>query len=237
MCGKLFSACLRLFIAAALTAALVVETGQAIDDSAVVAYYWQKTARAYGERMTRQLKRHFVLRARTYYHNLDKHGRVTKTDSLLADYYFTGPRVDSQVVIATSRADMPAVDFSIPSIFADPYSINGFPNDTGGTSLAIGFEGMTADDPRPDGLLIIDRNRVLPLWLYAYYPKPGRGKRLSRCFRFTEQQGIVYPDSLWKVAAEPGLLSQKYYRVETGVRSITLLDSSNTYGTKGGQGD
>ena len=200
--------------------------GQAVSEDPVVRYYWDKTGEGYRDRLDQQASRSYVLRARTYFHKVDRRGRITATDSTVCDYYYTGRRLDSQAVVISPRTKHDPVDLTIPGVFGGDYVVNAFPNDTGGSEMAIGFDTPTADDPSPTGLLIINRYRLLPRWLFVHYPDPGRGRRLSRAYRFAEREGIWYPDSVWEVGAKPGFLTKKYYRIETGVLSVRPLPDS-----------
>ena len=97
-----------------------------------------------------------------------------------------------------------------------------FPNDTGGPQLAIGFDTDSLRDPRPVGLAMIDRDEYYPKWLYLFYPEEKNHSRFTKSFRFVQQDGLLFPDSVWVVGAREGVFSTEHYRIETDVTEISI---------------
>ncbi len=164
----------------------------------------------------------FSFRATTYYKDLNRGGKVQLTDSLVADYYYSFGALDSTVALAPSKEKHPAPDIIVPNVFSMNYLFNFFPNDTGGSDLAIGFDTKDTTSADPTGIAIIDRDRFFLKRLYLYYSNSLAYKRYSRSLRYTEFEGFNFPDSIWEVRAEAGIFSSRHYRVETGIGQLQI---------------
>ena len=194
------------------------------DDQAdpVVEYYWDKACKTFDTHNPATENIRYNLTAKTYYKHVGRHGVVVKVDSAEVEYYCSGSEIDSQKIINGDDSGFRNLDLTFTNVLHLEYNRYSFPNDTGGVDLALGFE-PDSGDTNPDGLIVIDRGRYLPLWLYLYYPdKPGY-KRFTRSFRFTEVGGYVFPDSIWEVATRPGIFSDENYRLETGIINIEII--------------
>lgn len=108
-------------------------------------------------------------------------------------------------------------------MFVDSFGHGFFPNDTGARELAISFENISSSDTLPSGIAVIDREEFTLLSAYLFYPREEGFKRLTRSFRFSDNAGFNFPDSVWEVAARQGIFSTEYYRLETKIKEIQLL--------------
>lgn len=212
----------RLLCFLLILAALAVNAVFSEDVDPVLTFYWGKAAQASNALVSRSDTVSYRIRALSYYHRIDKRGRITSTDSLLANYFFSAGRFDSIEVIAGEDNSMTRADFSVLDVFSRPYLISLYPNDTGGVELAIGFDSDSTHSGEPVGLLLIDRYNYHPRFLYSYYPDTTEFMRYSRSYRFALLDGFLYADSIWVSAALPGIYSRENYRLETGVQSLLI---------------
>lgn len=188
----------------------------------VLSFYRERARETFKSRDPIERGVSYSFRALTYYKVIGKKGEVTRIDSSIADYYFSFGGLDSSTVIVAPERKQPKPDFSFPNIFMTDYDYYFFPNDTGGASLAIGFDSFTATDEAPVGLALIDRIRYFLRRAYLFYPCWKGHKRFSRSFRFVECEGYVFPDSIWEVGARQAVFTADHYRIETGITNITI---------------
>jgi hypothetical protein len=160
--------------------------------------------------------------ATTYYKKYGDKGAIASRDSTRVAYYYRFGNLDSSKVILAPKGSIPAVDLSYPIPFDSAYVLNFFPNDTGGPSIAIGFDSDSSHPAWPVGFALLDRQLYFPSWLYLSYPEKKGYRRFSRAFRFTSMDGFIFPDSIWEVAAIDGILFSTSYRLETGVKDIKI---------------
>jgi len=208
----------------ALLALLLCSLAGAADDAVdpVLSYYWEHARAAektydpdvpgIGYRFT----------ARTYKHTVVRGGIISKTDSITQTYFYSNGSLDSVRTIRGQVKRFKNLDLTWPSIFENRYRLNLFPNDTGGTKLAIGLRSDSTGTRLPDGLLVIDRNRYFPYSLYLFFPDKGGFSRFTRSFRFTLVNNLVFPDSVWEVATQLGIFFPESYRLETGITDIQV---------------
>jgi hypothetical protein len=137
-------------------------------------------------------------------------------------YYYSFGERDSLTTDTSVSSREYEVDIFYPNVFDHDYIYNFYPNDTGGADLAIGFDTDSMVQDEPVGIAIIDRSRYFLKWLYLYYSDRKGYKRYSHSLRFSEQDGFVFPDSIWSVAAKVGLFSTDYYRLETGISNLVI---------------
>ena len=192
------------------------------DIDPVLKFYWSKAGQAAKSLVSDSSGVQYRIRALSYYHRIDKRGRIISTDSLLANYFFTGGTLDSLEVIAGEDNNMTRADFSVFDIFSRPYLIQFYPNDTGGVELAIGFDSDSTRSGEPVGLVLIDRQYYYPRFLYTHYPDTTEFRRYSRSYRFALLDGFLYADSIWVSAVLQGVYSRENYRQETGVQSLSI---------------
>jgi hypothetical protein len=164
----------------------------------------------------------FSYQTTTYYKKLGNLGEISSVDSVKNIYFYSFGNLDSSKTLLPAKHSIPKIDLSVPGIFDSTYILNFFPNDTGGTLLAIGFDSDSTHKSWPSGLVEIDRQKYFPRWLYLYYPDQGGFKRYSRSFRFIDQQGYVFPDSVWEVAVKDGFLFSTSYRLETSISEFKI---------------
>ena len=100
----------------------------------------------------------FSFEAKRYGLVYDKQMHKKIKDSTIAKYYYSFGELDSMVVLTKPKDSFDSLDILYPNIFADNYSFNFFPNDTGGQNLAIGYDSHNFDVSLPVGMAIIDRD-------------------------------------------------------------------------------
>ncbi len=210
-----------------LVAALIGVLIAAEDDLAqatdpVLQFYCERAAAVAAARDPVQHGLSYSFTAKTHYKKVGKRGQIEKTDSAVADYYFSYGNLDSQKTKVATSTKTDDVCFVVPDVFSEDYHFNFFPHDTGGSQLAIGFDSDSAADPRPVGLALIDRERYFLRLLHTSYPNTPGYKRLSRSYRFVEVEGYLFPDSIWEVGAIQGVFSTDDYRLETGIENIII---------------
>lgn len=189
----------------------------------ILGFYWDSSARSFAAASPAQNNVRYRLKTFSYYKRVAKRGDETIADSATIDYYFTGSTIDSQVVRSGNGERFNLVDLVLPDIYAYDYILQLYPNDDGRGGLAIGMDTDSADISQPTGLLIVDRNTYQMTDLYLYYRGLEDFLRFSRSYAMTEQDGYLFPDSVWVVAAKHGLLQPEHFRIETDVREIKLL--------------
>jgi len=194
----------------------------AVDTDPVIQYYWDKVRDVYVSQDPVSAGIRYRLVATTYFKHIDSKGRVEKIDSATVEYFCREGQVDSQKTVSGDDSRFRNLDITITDIFGLDYQPFSFPNDTGGAVLAIGLDTDSLS-ANPDGLIMVDRYRYVPVWLYLYYPEKRGYRRFSRSFRFTEVDSYVFPDSIWEVGARQGVFSLEHYRLETGVTTIEIL--------------
>lgn len=194
-------------------------------DNPVVDFYWEKARRVDKSRNPVETGATYSYIATSYYKKISRKGKVENIDSVRSEYFYSWGKLDSSKTLAGDPKKFKNLDLSVPDILDSDYDRYFFPNDTGGSELVIGFDTPTAGDPRPTGLLAIDRERYVLLWMDLFYPKKENYQRYTRSFRFTEVEGLVFPDSVWVVGAKRGIFFSENYRLETGIEDIKVYHS------------
>ena len=186
----------------------------------ILGFYWDRSGKTFAAENPAQNNIRYRLDTFSYYKKVEKRGETTIADSAAINYFFTGATLDSQVVKSGAPDRFKLVDLVLPDIYAYDYIIQLYPNDDGRGGLSIGLDTDSADITQPTGLLVINRESYRMTDLYLYYQQLEDFTRFTRSYRMTEHGGYLFPDSVWIVAARPGLLQPEHFRIETGVRSI-----------------
>jgi len=202
-----------------LTANVPCQVG---DSDPILSYYCQRAAQAFAGQNPLQSGASFSFHSKSYYMNIGEHGEITRVDSGITVFYYSYGNLDSSDIIVKPEHDQKPVDLSYPDVFSEDYDFYFYPNDTGGALLAIGFDNYNADDTLPVGVAVIDRDRFFLRWLHLHYPNRAYHKRFSRSFRFTENEGYVFADSVWQVSAKRGVFTTEFFRTETGITDFRL---------------
>ncbi len=206
-------------MAALLTTAVAGDENEA---DPILSFYWKRAGETFKSRDPVYGGVSYSMRARTFYKEVNSNGAVTRVDTSVIDYYFSFGEQDSTKVILEPAGDHAEPDLEFPNIFSSDYFRYFFPNDTGGSSLAIGFDCYTAEDDRPVGLALIDRTAYYLRWMYLHYPNKPNYRRYSRSFRFVEHEGYIFPDSIWEVGTVDAVFSTENYRRETGLSDFRI---------------
>lgn len=204
---------MTLLLAAGVTAGM---------DAEVLRYYWTRAHATLKSRDPMATGAKFSFVARTFQKKIGKLGEITSVDSATVRYFYSFGVLDSSRTLQGDPKSLRRVELIFPNIFDSTYLINDFPNDVGDSLLAIGFDTDSATDSVPVGLALIDRRTYSPKWAYLYYPDSSGFRRITRSFRLAEQQGLVFPDSVWVVAIKDEFLFSTTYRLETGIREFTV---------------
>lgn len=191
-------------------------------DAPVLKFYWESARASLKSRDPLQHAVNYSFEARTFYKKIDKVGQATLADSTKTKYYISFGNLDSTKMVTPPKGSMPKVDLTYPNVFDSAYELNFFPNDTGGQLIGIGFDSDSAETTWPVGLVMIDRQRYFPQWLYLSYPGRKGLRHFTRSFRFTLVDGFVFADSVWEVAVKDGLISTTTYRLETGISDLKI---------------
>ncbi|UCE25546.1 MAG: hypothetical protein JSU74_05730 [Candidatus Zixiibacteriota bacterium] len=205
-----------------VAAALVTITAAQEESDPILEFYCRRAAETYDSRNPLERGISFSFRATTHYMSIGEHGEVVGQDSGIIDYYYSFGQLDSSEVILSPERSQKVLALDFANVFAGDYEFFFFPNDTGGTDLAIGFDTPSREDSLPVGLAVIDRDMFYLRWLYLHYPNKKYHKRYSRSFRFTEYDGYIFADSLWQVTARKGVFTTDFFRTETEISDITI---------------
>ncbi len=192
------------------------------DDDPILDHYSSRAASVFDTRNPWRTGAVFSFEARTLLKKYIDDSYVT-TDSMVSRHWYSFGQLDSQVVLrASDDGLLNRVDFSYPNVFEGEYRFNFFPNDTGGKTIALGFDVVAEEARAPAGLAVIDRDYYYLHRLYLYYPDRKNYRKYSRSFRFVEEKGMIVADSIWVVASRFGLLSNEYFRIETNIYDIRV---------------
>ena len=195
---------------------------QADDPDPILEYYWTRAAETAFRTLPVYLGSSYRFDARTYYHHVTSDGDITRTDSAVIRYFYTGAVQDSQQVIAGDGDRFKRFEPVVPDVFGEPFHLHFYPNDTGGSEIAIGFRADSATAGEPDGLIVINRRRHHLIRLYASYTDKPDYRRYSRFFRFAETDGLIVPDSISEVATREGVFGLESYRVEAVISDVQV---------------
>ncbi len=208
------------------TVALIATATGLADDSyggdPVLEFYCTQAASVSAESDPLENGVKFSLLTTSHYKRVASNGRITSVDTAIVRYWFSSGSLDSQMVETATSDGIMHQRFSVPDIFKAQYRYTFYPNDTGGELLAIGFDTPKADDSLPVGLVVIDRDSYLLRRLYLYYLHREGYKRFSRCYRLSEREGFLFPDSIWEVGAREGIFSNENYRLETRIDAVSV---------------
>jgi hypothetical protein len=188
----------------------------------ILKFYWDQARSATASRLPDNAGLSYSLLAHTVYREFGEKGFITHRDSVTTRYFFAFGKLDSAKTIRKSSGTIPNVDLTYPDVFENQYQINLFPNDTGGATIALGFDIDSSQVDWPVGLTLLDRARYFPRWLYLFYPVKEGYRRFSRSLRLVEKDNFIFPDSIWEVATVDRLFSNTAYRLDTGIREITI---------------
>jgi hypothetical protein len=199
---------------------VVVAQGEETDP--VMNYYWDHARSAAPQYNPNVPGVSYSYRAKTYRYSVTSEGITRKTDSIEQAYFYRDGKLDSVRYIRGKADRFKNLDLTYPVVFENRYHLNFYPNDAGGSKLAIGMLSDSTLGSQPDGLVLIDRNRYFLRSLYLYYPEKSGFRRFSRSFRFTVVDDFVFPDSVWEVATKLGIFYAESYRLETGISDIRV---------------
>lgn len=192
------------------------------DNEKILRFFWDRARAtvANGNPDMRGLSYSFI--GTTCYRKYAEKGKFESSDSTRIAYFFSFGKLDSSRTLLAPKNPIPPVDFTYPNVFDSSYVLNFYPNDTGGQNIGIGFDSDSAHSTWPVGLVLLDRQRYFPVWLYFSYPAKKGYRRFSRAVRFTQSEGFIFPDSVSEVATVDGLFFSTSYRLETGVKDLKI---------------
>lgn len=212
---------LVLVIVIIFTSAFIPVQAQDEDDP-ILDFYAKRAGDVFNARQPDTSGLTYSYLVKTYYKPLDDDSNPLLIDSLIEKYYYSFGQLDSTTTIRKAEHFGDKPNLMTPNIFSGDYSYFFYPNDTGGTDMAIGFDSYDYDPKLPVGFAVIDRNRYFLKWLYLSFMDDRKDKRESRWLRFTEYEGFIFPDSVWEMKANIGIFSTNYYRLETGISGIEI---------------
>ncbi len=222
---QLVSKLVPVIVFMAVVLALPLDLAAEDEVDPVLEYYWEKAGETAIRLDPTEYNISYSYTATTLFHDVDGHGEKVKTDSLLTDFFYTGRQLDSAKVRSGEEKLLKKLSLAVPRLFEDFYYLNFFPNDTGGEELAIGLITDSTAVAQPDGLVVIDRKNYHLRKLYLYYPDVPGHLRQTRSYRFTLEQGFVFPDSVWEVGVVEAVFGLENYRIETGITNIQVTIS------------
>ncbi len=192
------------------------------DDTKLLRFFWDRARATLSNANPDARGINYSFTATTYYKKYAEKGKIESTDSTRIGYFFSFGKLDSTRTLLAPRNKIPPVDLSLPAVFDSSYALNFYPNDTGGKTIAIGFDADSSHSDWPVGLVLIDRQLYYPDWLYLSYPEKKGFRRFSRSMRFVERDGYIFPDSVCEVATVDGIFFSTSYRLETGIKNLTI---------------
>lgn len=198
------------------------DSSPTITNDPILSYYWQRADATFANGNPDQRGISYSFIATSYYKEIRDQGTVAWMDSVRTAYYYSFGNLDSSRVRHAPARKIRDVRLDYVNVFHDQYYLNDFPNDTGGASIAIGFDSDSTQPKIPTGIALIDRKSYFPRWLYLHYPAEPGFRRFTRSFRFAVQDGFIFPDSIWEVGAVDGFFFPTNYRMETRFDSLTI---------------
>lgn len=180
----------------------------------IIDYYWRHASASYAAQNPIRIDRTYSCLVSAYLRELSRGGRVKSADTSVNRYFFSGGKLDSVVNQSGDRHLTVEVNISVPNIFDSTYIRTFFPNDTGAGELAIGVDTDSVGDPRPTGIVTIDRDSYAMQRLHLSYPQKSGFRRFGRTFHFFEREGLVFPDTIIESAVIERLLADEDYRLE-----------------------
>lgn len=191
-------------------------------DKTTLDYYWGKARVVTQQADPNRAGIAYSFTARSYYRTTNDEGTTVRLDSLVARYFYSSGKLDSQVTLAGDKARFSRLDLSVPDVFRADLHLNFFPNDTGGPRMAIGFAADSAVNGLSDGLVVLDRYTYRPLTMYLFYRNYADYKRYTRSLRMVDVDEWLFPDSIWVVATRNGIFAPESYRLETGISDVNV---------------
>jgi hypothetical protein len=180
----------------------------------IIDYYWVSSAEVWQTNQQAVSDRLVSCKISAVFEELSRGGLVKSADTSVARYFFTKGNIDSVVYQSGKRELSVDIDLRTPDIFDSSYRRFFFPNDTGAGDLAIGFETELLADPRPTGILTIDRDSYAAQRLHTSWPHKEGFRRFGRSFHFVQNNGLTLPDTIVELAVIERLLADDDYRLE-----------------------
>ncbi len=199
-----------------------ISLGVTDESDPILQYYWQQAARVAPGLDPAGSELSYSFTAISEVYQTDSRGAAHLTDSVVAQYFYTGSRLDSQMTTSGNSDRFSDSSFTCPNIFETAYHLNSFPNDTGGVVLAIGLIADSAESATPDGLLVIDRISYELRSLYLSFPDEKKYKRFTRSFEFEKIDGYIFPTLILEVGTRQGVFTRESYRMETRLTEIKV---------------
>jgi len=207
-------------------ALILVASVRAVDKRDVIDYYWRNATRAYAAHDPVRAGQTLAFTATASVNQLSRGAKVRHTDTTVNRYYYSGNQLDSVVFVLGKKPPLFPVDVVVLNIFDSTYVRTLFPNDRGEGELAIGFDTDSLADPRPAGIVTIDRNQYTMRRLHVvYHGKPGF-VRFSRSFHFVSVGEWVVADSIVETGALRGFLVNEDYQIAISISDISIEDRS-----------
>lgn len=180
----------------------------------VIDYYWSRASAVWLKNQKALSDQLVSCDVSAVVQELSRGGVVKSADTSINRYFYTNGRIDSIVNVSGTKRLSVDIDLNFPTIFDSNYQKTFFPNDTGAGDLAIGFDTDTLVDPRPTGILTIDRNTYAVRRLHISWPHKDGYRRFGRSYVFALHDGHVLIDSMVESAVIERLFKDEDYRLE-----------------------
>jgi hypothetical protein len=164
-------------------------------DETVMNYYLQNIDSVLDRAHLYDEENFYSVDIKTIFDNINYRGELDESDTAEYKAYYGAGKIDSSKVIDSAKIEENIAPDDIG--FIKPWKQNCyfyfFPNDTGGSELAIGFEPNNPDSEGvAAGMMIIDRYSYKLKKIYLHYREIGKYDRLSQAYEYAEtDSGLV----------------------------------------------
>lgn len=192
-------------------------------DEDLARYVWKKTQ---AQLLTGQVAATGQVVSGTFrarYIRYDKDRNVIQRDSAEGEIFGKDGILDSIRVTSGAAKILEQRSFSCPDLGKPSYRASFFPNDTGGTTLALNIDMDSSAAFGSVGIVNVDRATYLPSSFYLSLPVDDDTRRRSQIIKVVSLEGGLYPVSFFEVVVEKGILSQENYQLSMQIDSLRLI--------------
>lgn len=182
-------------------------------DSTAIQYYLQQARKTFETTYIFNLKRDFKCRAIAIATLTNYRGKLDQADTSVYEITYSNGRTCAMVAADTSQMAQNLIpDLAIPDM---PWQLDCeyyfFPNDTGGSDIAIGFEPRDGMSKKAaSGYITMDRYNYMIKSYTIYMSKHPFSDRYSRVYTFDYQNLLTQPIILERHWSEGGFWGRRY---------------------------
>jgi len=204
-------------------------SGQAQDyDDSVMRYYLQNVDSVLSGCHLFDTAYDYTVDVKALFSNINYRGELSESDTTGYKAVFKAGIKDTSTAVDSVGVEDNIIpdDISFIKPWEQDCRFYFFPNDTGGSVLAIGFEPNNPDSgDAPAGILIIDRYNFRPQKIYLHYREIGKYDRLSKSYEFMETESGMVLNHLIIQGSYLRFFSRSYFRQDLYFSNYSFIDS------------